>query len=340
MKKLLALVILVTVVITGVHAGGGRQGAADPAGNNPVTILLATGDAIGSMRNLMGERFRQEIERMPELNLTVNHVQGPVLGTASHILDQVVEGSVHIFGNDISWAAPYDNDLLAMNFGFMFRDIDHMKAYFASPVFTEVTDRIARANGIRIMMPVPTASRMFFSTTPIRQASDFRGLMIRAPGLEMFIRSYEAYGASPTTVAWSEIFMALRTGVVDAAHGPASDVIANQWHLAAPYITKTTDMFAANCWYVNEAFWQRLSPAQQEGVIRAMTITNQWVLEESEAMEQRDINTMVSEGATFLGYFPHAEREILRNQAIEAVRRLEAGGAWSAGLVDAIQGIR
>ena len=190
------------------------------------------------------------------------------------------------------------------------------------------------------MAPVPTASRMFFAIKPLTKASDFKGLKVRAPGLEMFVKSYEAYGASPTTVAWNEIFLALKTGLAEAAHGPASDVIVNKWHLAAPYITKTTDMFAANTWYINESFWQKLSAAQQEGIKKALAITNQWCLDESTALEKKDIATMVSEGATYLGDFPVAEREILRRQAIEAVKKLEAGGAWSAGLVDTIQGIK
>jgi TRAP-type C4-dicarboxylate transport system substrate-binding protein len=342
MKKILLAFILTTLVYTGVYAAGGQQGGAASAGsgNNPVNITLATGDAIGSMRNLMGERFKTELEKMTDLNLTVNHVQGPVLGSASQIMDQVVEGSVHIFGNDISWVAPYDRDFNPMSFGFMFRDIDHMIKYFESPAFTNLADKVAKSSNMRIVAPVPTASRMFFSIKPLAKASDFRGLKIRAPGLEMFVKSYEAYGASPTTVAWNEIFLALKTGLVEAAHGPASDVIANKWHLAAPYITKTTDMFAANAWYINEAFWQKLSAAQQEGIKKAMAITNQWCLDESVSLEEKDINTMVSEGATYSGDFPAAEREILRNQAIEAVKKLEASGAWSAGLVDTIQGIR
>ena len=227
-----------------------------------------------------------------------------------------------------------------MSFGFMFRDTDHMLKYFASPLFKDLADKVAKSSNMRIMSPIPTASRMFFSIKPLPTAAIFRGLKIRAPGLEMFVRSYEAYGASPTTVAWDEIFMALRNGLVEAAHGPASDVIANKWHLAAPHITKTTDMFAANAWYVNETFWAKLSRAQQEGIQKAMTITNQWCMDEAVALEKKDIDTMVSEGAIYAGDFPAAQREILRNQAIEAVKRLEASGAWSTGLVDAIQGIR
>jgi TRAP-type C4-dicarboxylate transport system substrate-binding protein len=154
----------------------------------------------------------------------------------------------------------------------------------------------------------------------------------------MFVKSYEAYGASPTTVAWNEIFLALKTKLVEAAHGPVADVIANKWHLAAPYITRTEDMYAANAWYVNEPFWQDLSDAQRKGIQEALDATNVWSFEQSKASEQSLIDQMVSEGATYNSSF--ADREALRSLAIEAVKKLEASGKWSSGLVDAIQAIK
>jgi TRAP-type C4-dicarboxylate transport system substrate-binding protein len=171
----------------------------------------------------------------------------------------------------------------------------------------------------------------------LKTIDDFKGLKVRAPGLEMFVKSYEAYGASPTTVAWNEIFLALKTKLVEAAHGPVADVIANKWHLAAPYITRTEDMYAANAWYVNEAFWQGLSDAQRKGVQDALETTNVWSFEQTKELEQELIDQMVSEGAIYSATF--ADREKLRVQAINAVKKLEASGKWSAGLVDAIQAI-
>lgn len=303
-----------------------------------VTITMATGDAIGTLRNLAGEYFKSEIEKRPELGLTVNHVQGSVLGTANQIMDQVVEGSVQLFGNDIAWIVPYNDDFQPISFGFMFRDVDHMKAYFASPLFLDLADDVASSSGLRILAPVPMASRMFFSVKPLNTIDDFKGLKIRAPGLEMFVKSYEAYGASPTTVAWNEIFLALKTKLVEAAHGPVADVIANKWHLAAPYITRTEDMYAANAWYVNESFWQKLSDAQREGIMEALEATNEWSFEQSKSSEEKLLDQMISEGAFYNSSFK--DRELLRKQALNEVKKLESSGKWSPGLVDAIQNIR
>ena len=329
MKRIIVMMLLLSIVMTMAFAQGAQQ--------QEKTITLATGDAIGSLRNLAGEYFKQEIEKHPELNLKVNHVQGAVLGTANQIMDQVVEGSVQLFGNDIAWIVPYDPDFQPISFGFMYRDAEHMKAYFKSRVFLDLADKVAQSSGMRIIEPVPMASRMFFSVKPLNTIDDFNGLKVRAPGLEMFVKSYEAYGASPTTVAWNEIFLALKTKLVEAAHGPVADVIANKWHIAAPYITRTEDMYAANAWYVNEAFWQGLSDAQRAGIEDALAATNEWSAAQAEESEASIIAQMEADGAIYSDTF--ADREKLREKAIDAVKKLEASGKWSAGLVEAIQAI-
>ncbi|MFA6504849.1 MAG: TRAP transporter substrate-binding protein [Treponemataceae bacterium] len=326
MKKILALAVVCLIAVGTVSA------------QKAVKITLATADAIGSLRNQMGEYFKAEVEKMPALKITVNHVQGPVLGSASQVMDQVVEGSVHVFGNDLAWIAPYDPDFQPMSFGFMFRDADHMIKYYKSPTFKAVVDKVAANSNLRLIAPVPMASRMFFSVKPLNTIDDFKGLKLRAPGLEMFVKSYEAYGASPTTVAWNEIFLALKTKLVEAAHGPVADVVANKWHLAAPYITRTNDMFAANAWYVNEAFWKKLDAKQRAGLMKAFESTNAWAFQQAAKFEKEIIATMVGEGAIYSDSFK--DREIIRSQALEAVKKLEKMGKWSRGLVATIDAIK
>jgi TRAP-type C4-dicarboxylate transport system substrate-binding protein len=299
-----------------------------------VKITLATGDAIGSLRNQMGEHLKAEVEKNKGINITVNHIQGPVLGSAAQIMDQVVEGSVQLFGNDFAWGVPYDPDFQPLSFGFTFRDTDHMMKYFGSPVFKATVEKVAANSGLRMLSPAPLASRMFFSVKPLNTVADFKGLKVRAPGLEMFVESYKAYGASPTTVAWNEIYLGLKTKLVEAAHGPVTDVVANKWHLAAPYITKTNDMFAANAWYINEAFWKKLDNSQRNGLQKAIDTTNQWGIAQAASKEKEIIALMVSEGATYSDSFK--DREVLRSQAIEALKKFEKAGKWSRGLVASI----
>ncbi|MEX2601962.1 MAG: TRAP transporter substrate-binding protein [Balneolaceae bacterium] len=343
MKKIVAVFAVLFISFgVGAFASGAQEGGADQDTGEPsVSVTLATGDARGSLRNLMGNELVKAIESRPELNISVNHVEGPVLGAANEIMDQVVEGSVDVFGNDLAWVAPYDDDFLPMSFGFVFRDIDHYQKYLASEPFADIVDRVAEDAGLRLVSATPMNARLYFSTEPLNTADDFQGLKMRAPGLKMFVETYKAYGMRPTTIAWNEIFLALRTGVADAAQGPAADVVANDWHLAAPHITRLDDMFAANGWYVNEEFWQSLTENQREGMIEAFAEVNDWGFAEAINNEQEILNKMVEEDdAIYNDEFEEAERLRLRERALEAARDLEESGEWSAGLIDQINALQ
>lgn len=89
---------------------------------------------------------------------------------------------------------------------------------------------------------------------------------------------------------------------------------------------------------MNEAFWDGLSADQRKGIEEALDATNEWSFNESKLSEQSLIDQMVTEGAVYNASF--ADRDKLRVQAIEAVKKLEASGKWSLGLVDEIQAIK
>lgn len=339
MKKKIGLVLLMVLCAMMIFAAGSQESDTAPAEEKAVTIVLASVDTVGSLRNLMGEELKKEIAAHPELNVSVKHVEGPVLGNAGQVMDQVVEGSVQLLCTDLAWFAPFDQDLSPTSFGYIFRDETHIRKYLASNLFTDVVDRIASEKGLRLTIPTPFATRVMFTTKPLNSADDLVGLKMRAPGLEMFIESYKAYGMSPTAISWSEIFLALKTGVADGAQGVVADMSASKWHLSAPYITKLSDMYSINGWFTNDAFWKSLSDNQRAGLTAAMDKVGEWGRKQSLDNESSLIDGMVSEGAIFNNSFPAEDAAKIRAKALNAARRLEANGKWSAGLIDAIDSL-
>ncbi len=330
------VVVLLLSTLVFVSAAGRQEVGLE---ERPRTLQVATVDAIGSLRNLMGNYLVDYIKGLDDAaGLTVVHIEGPVLGNAGQVMDQVAEGTVSIIGTDLAWVTPFDKDLQPTSFGFMFRSADHFLSYFSSPIFEEVSDRIASNRGLRVVSATPLPTRMFFSREPINTINDLRGLKVRAPGLEMFIESYRAYGASPTPISWDETFLALRTGVVDAAQGLPTDVKANNWHLAARHITKLNDMYAAHAWVMNEDTWNSLSERQRDILAEGLRRANAWALEKAFAEEEEVIDALVAEGAIFNDNFQDFDR--LRTMALEHAMRLENSGKWSAGMVKQIDNIR
>jgi TRAP-type C4-dicarboxylate transport system substrate-binding protein len=218
----------------------------------------------------------------------------------------------------------------------------------------------AQQHGVRVLGLRKLPGRAFFARKPILAAGDLAGLKIRSPQLAVWIESYKSLGANPTPVNWNETFLALKTGLVDAAHGLPADVVANKWHLAAPHITALDDMFAIHAWFINEKRWQSLSAAEKTALQGVLDESMRWLAERSDALDLDAIVTMLKEGGgTFVSpsaarreqiakaigadrvkAFPEADLARLRAGSLEAARRLEGGKDWwGRGLVDQIDAI-
>ena len=323
------------------------------------TLTMATGDAVGSLRNQLGNWVRDQLEEQGGA-LRVQHIEGPVLGNAAQITDQVIDGSLDIAGFDAAWLTPYSDLLKTTSFAFVFRDEEHLSNVFESDLMASVAEAMADEYGIRILALGVLPARTFFSIDPIASDSDLDDLKIRSPQLNVWIESYQSLGANPTPVNWNEVFLALQTGLVEAGHGLPADVIANQWHLAAPHITALEDMFAVHAWFMNEDRWQSLSEAEQEELTAVMDASMEWLAERADQLDHDAVVTMLEEGGgTYASHsqanldriaaavgedrvvlFPDESYQTLRQGALDRARALEGTADWwGAGLVDQIQAI-
>ena len=81
------------------------------------TLTMATGDAVGSLRNQLGNWTKDELEKRGGA-LRLKHIEGPVLGNAAQITDQVIAGTLDIAGFDAAWLTPYSDLLMTTSFAF------------------------------------------------------------------------------------------------------------------------------------------------------------------------------------------------------------------------------
>jgi TRAP-type C4-dicarboxylate transport system substrate-binding protein len=161
---------------------------------------------------------------------------------------------------------------------------------------------------------------------------DLKGLKIRVPEAETFLRTFRLIGANPVAVPWGETYLALKNGVVDGMEG-VPDVILNQKMFeAGKYIAKTGHIMATLQLLVSEKTYQSLSPEVRKiidetglEVWRAQRAAAQADNEKAEA-------DLAQKGLTFatmdLNPFQAAVRPFWDEWAKKT---------GSAGLVDAIQ---
>jgi TRAP-type C4-dicarboxylate transport system substrate-binding protein len=120
-------------------------------------------------------------------------------------------------------------------------------------------DRRIQAAGFRLlMMGAFFGARHMISDKPIRTPADVAGMTVRVPPNTMWIETFKAMGARPTTVQWSEVYNALSQGVVAAAEAPYGSLWGARLHEVKKVISTTGHFKAITCWPINNGFFNRL----------------------------------------------------------------------------------
>lgn len=299
------------------------------------TLVMATVNAVGSLNNRMGNHFRDLIADVNS-GVSINHVEGSALGTARQVMDQTIAGTVPVFGTDLTWVAPYNPDLNVMNWSFTFRDTDHLDTFFKSDAFAGIVDKIVENAGVRILAARSGQPRYFYSRNPVNSVDDIVGKKVRVPEIKLFIDSWSAMGAVPTPLNFGEVFISMKTGVIDAAFGAPSDTFANNFHLSGPNIVPLGDTISSYSIVINEKVYQGLSDTERATIDKAAVEAVEWASAQAKTEMADLVEQMKETGATVT----EIDSGSLRDKALAGGMKMEEEGVWSAGLLDRIQAIQ
>ncbi|MCB1815264.1 MAG: C4-dicarboxylate ABC transporter substrate-binding protein, partial [Candidatus Competibacteraceae bacterium] len=100
--------------------------------NAQTTLTFGGSDAIGSLLDRANKKFTDLVNERAEGKLKINFIQGEQLGNDVQVIEQMMQGSVHLYGDVLGWYANWVKDFAILNWGFTFRDNDHMQTFLES----------------------------------------------------------------------------------------------------------------------------------------------------------------------------------------------------------------
>ena len=192
------------------------------------TLTFGGSDALGSILDRQNVRFTACVNDKAAGKLKVNFIQGEQLGSDVQVIEQTMQGSVQIYGDVLDWYANWVKDYAILAWGFTFRDAEHMQKFLDSPTYAAMAEKLRKEQGLRILAAAPTQPRILFSKKPVGSLNDLNGVKMRVPEIKTYLTLWETLGTRPSRLAWGEIYLGLKTGVVEAAEGPISSAYCRQ----------------------------------------------------------------------------------------------------------------
>ena len=160
---------------------------------------------------------------------------------------------------------------------YTFQSTEHQVAVAEGPVGDAIKEQLQADTSVHLLSFGGPSYRDFFnSERPIETMADMDGLKIRVPKNEVMLATFEAFGAEPVPLAWSETPTALQTGTIDGGDNGTNVIEEMKFYEFAPYLT-VLDHFAGFApLFASDRFMSSLTDEQREAVERAADEAGQY----------------------------------------------------------------
>ncbi|MFT7640622.1 MAG: tripartite ATP-independent transporter DctP family solute receptor [Pirellulaceae bacterium] len=126
-----------------------------------------------------------------------------------------------------------------MDVPFLFRDLDHWNRVLDSDALQPIADEIYDRADVMLIGYAGGGVRNLIVKKPITNMQELKGLSIRVMGAPIQTRIFQAIGAAPSVIAYSEVYNAIQTGVIDAAENEAAGIRQMKFYEVGPEISQT-----------------------------------------------------------------------------------------------------
>ncbi|GAA4952543.1 sialic acid TRAP transporter substrate-binding protein SiaP [Algibacter agarivorans] len=122
---------------------------------------------------------------------------------------------------------------------FLLRDSTDMRVLIESDIGKRMEQEMINQIGLRPLGQFPGGPRHLTSNKPIKHPDDLNGLIVRVPNVPSFVIAWEALGAKPTPMAFSEVFTSLQQGTVEAQENGFAIIKAAGFYEVQKYVNLT-----------------------------------------------------------------------------------------------------
>ena len=312
MKKLLALLLALVMVLSLAACGGSKTeapAAADAAGtgndgdasNDPaVKLVYAEVNPLDTIVGQTGTFFAEKVAELTGGTVTLDVQAAGVLGSENDVLDAMVGGSDSIDISRISAFALSNygcTKASLLTIPYTFVDRAHWWNFANSDLAPEFLNEPQTVGiPLRGIFYGEEGFRHFFTVTPVNTISDLAGMKLRVSNDPVMNGMVEGLNASPTVVAFGELYSALQTGVVDGAEQPIANYKSNAFPEVANNLILDGHTLGAIQAVITDSAWAKLTADQQAALLEAGKLTQAFNADLSAGAEAEVLEQLKAEG--------------------------------------------
>ncbi|HKS02307.1 MAG TPA: DctP family TRAP transporter solute-binding subunit [Arthrobacter sp.] len=288
--------VLATALAATVLAGC-ASGA--PGGGSPVAkIQLSIPDPLTSSVGVSAQHFADQVKKTSNGSVVVTVVPNGTSfsGDQNAAVTRLQGGSLDALILSTSVYASVVPEMNAISIPYLFDDTKEEAAFLAGKPGDVLKEKLKEKNTVALSFLTRTGRQITNSERPIEKPSDLKGLKIRVPGNPLWTDFFGKLGASPTTMAFSEVFTGLQTGTIDGQENPIEVPWTNKFSEVQKYVSLTHHINDAWVLALSSKKWDSLNEDQQKVLTDASAETATFKTEYDAEQSEKQLAELTAKG--------------------------------------------
>lgn len=224
-----------------------------------------------------------------------------------------------------------------MDMPFLFRDLDHWNAVLEQGAIQPIADDVLATANIRLIGYAGGGTRNLIVNKPVTNLAELKDLPMRVMGAPIQTRIFEAIQAAPSVIAYSEVYNAIQTGVIDAAENEAAGIEQMKFYEVGPDISLTQHAITIRPLGISEATFQRLDETQQQCVIDAGKEAGKFARDIESSQDSEKLAKMESDGLLKTHEFTERDKLLELAEPVKAAYAEELGATEVYEMISAVK---
>jgi C4-dicarboxylate-binding protein DctP len=224
----------------------------------PIVIKFSHVVAVDTPKGQAAEYFKKLAEERTKGQVKVEVYPNSQLYKDKEEMEALQMGAVQMLAPSLAKFAPLGvKEFEVFDLPFIFDNYDQLHKVTEGPVGKQLMKKL-EPKGIIGLAYWDNGFKVMSANEPLKAVADFKGLKMRIQSSKVLDAQMRSVGSIPQVMAFSEVYQALQTGVVDGTENPPSNLYTQKMHEVQKYVTLSDHGYLGYAVIVNKKFWEGL----------------------------------------------------------------------------------
>ncbi len=231
---------------------------------NSYSFIIATDGAEDRVDGLLVHYLSDQLEAITGGRIKMNVYFNGSMGTDTELCESTQAGDVTFFLGSTAFTANFVPELSVIDLPFLYKDAQQFRQTMDDETVSSFYSEKYSENGFELIGFFDQGMRQMTSNVRVQTADDMKGQKIRVMENPLHIAIWKALGANPTPMAFSEVYMALQQGTIDAQENPFEVIYANRLYEQQKYVILTNHLPASHNLLISQVVYDGLSDTDKD----------------------------------------------------------------------------